>query len=285
MFNYFLYRFAQAFTLSLPLKSAYRIAGFFSGIYYAFAFRDRKAVGENLKVIFPDKPDSEISKIRKGLFLNFAKYLVDFFRFKKLDAEYLKKNVRLKNLHYIDEALSKGAGAILVTAHLGNWELGGVVISILGYPFMTVALPHKSKMVDDFFNAQRKIKGTQVLPLGNAAKGCLKGLRSNEVLALVGDRDFAGKGMIIDFFGKPAVFPVGPAALALQTKAKIIPGFMLRNADDSFELVMNKPLEYTASGDSQKDLREIITSYKSIFEDYIRRYPEQWYMFRRFWKE
>lgn len=271
--------------MSLPLKLAYRIAGFLSRIYYVFASRDRKAVTENLEAIFPDRPDDEIANIRKELFRNFAKYLVDFFRFKKIDAEYLKKNIRLKNLNYIDEVLAKGKGAILVTAHLGNWELGGVVISILGYPFLTVALPHKTKMVDDFFNAQRESKGMRVLPLGNAAKGCLKGLRKNEVLALVGDRDFAGKGMEMDFFGKPAVFPIGPAALALQTKAKIIPGFMLRNADDSFGLIMNKPLEYVPSGDNQKDLREIIIRYKSIFEDYIRRYPQQWYMFRRFWKE
>jgi len=121
--------------------------------------------------------------------------------------------------------------------------------------------------------------------LGNAAKGCLKGLRRNEVLALAGDRDFAGTGMVMDFFGKPAVFPLGPAALSLRAKAKIIPGFMLREKDDSFVLVMDKPLEYIPSGDDQKDLQEIISRYKSIFEDYIRRYPEQWYMFRRFWKE
>ena len=192
MFKYFLYRIAQAIALTLPLKAAYGLAAFFSNIYSTVAFRDRKAVTENLKVIFPDKPDYEIAKIRKELFRNFAKYLVDFFRFKKLDAEYLKKNIRLKNLNYIDESLSKGAGAILVTAHLGNWELGGVVISILGYPFLTVALPHKSKMVNEFFNSQRESKGMRVLSLGNAAKGCLKALRKNEVLALAADRDFAG---------------------------------------------------------------------------------------------
>ena len=285
MFNYFFYRIAQAFALALPLRSAYGVAASLSNIYSIFAFRDRKAVTENLKVIFPDKSDCEIARIRQELFRNFAKYLVDFFRFKKLDAEYLKKNIRLKNLNYIDESLSKGKGALLVTAHLGNWELGGVVISILGYPFLTVALPHKSKMVNGFFNAQRESKGMRVLPLGNAAKGCLKGLRKNEVLALVGDREFAGKGMLVDFFGKPTVFPVGPAALALQAKIKIIPGFMLRNPDDSFDLIMSEPLDFTPSGDNQKDLKELITRYKSMFEDYIRFYPEQWYMFRRFWKE
>ncbi len=124
-----------------------------------------------------------------------------------------------------------------------------------------------------------------VLPLGGAAKGCLKGLKRNEVLALVGDREFTGKGILIDFFGRPTLFPAGPAVLALQTQNKIIPGFMLRNEDDSFDLIMDKPLEYIPSGDRQKDLREITSAYKSIFEGYIRRYPEQWYMFRRFWKE
>ncbi len=285
MFNYLLYRFAQSLALGLPLKAAYGLAIFISNIYASVAFSDRRAVAENLKVIFPDKPSHEIFKIRKELFRNFAKYLVDFFRFEKLDAEYLKKNIHLKNLNYIDECLSAGCGAILVTAHLGNWELGGAVISMLGYPFLTVALPHKSEKVDAFFNSQRESKGVRVLALGNAAKGCLKGLRKNEVLALAGDRDFVGKGMLIDFFGKPTVFPVGPAVLALHAKTKIIPGFMLRNGDDSFDLIMDKPLDFTPTGDDKKDLKELITRYKSIFEDYIRRYPEQWYMFRRFWRE
>ena len=227
----------------------------------------------------------EIAAIRKKLFHNFAKYLVDFFRFDKLDMKYIKENIRVKNMHYVDSALSEGNGVILASAHLGNWELGAVVVAMLGYSFLTVALPHKSKKVDAFFNGQRQSKGVNVLPLGNAAKGCIKALRRNEVLALVGDREFVGKGIVIDFFGKPAVFPLGPAALSLQTKAKIIPGFMLRNEDDSFDLIMNEPIEYEPSEDKEKDLKDIVTKYKTVFEDYIRRYPDQWYMFRRFWKE
>jgi KDO2-lipid IV(A) lauroyltransferase len=110
-------------------------------------------------------------------------------------------------------------------------------------------------------------------------------LRKNEVLALVGDRDFVGKGIVIDFFGKPTNFPLGPAVLSLQTKAKIVPAFMLRNDDDSFDLIMDKPIEYEPGLDKEKDAKEIVTRYKTVFEDYIRRYPDQWYMFRRFWKE
>lgn len=154
-----------------------------------------------------------------------------------------------------------------------------------GYSLLIVALPHRSKKVDEFFNVQRETGGERVLPLGNAAKGCLRALKKNELLGLVGDRNFAGRGLVIDFFGKPTVFPAGPAILSLQTKAKILPTFTLRNPDDSFDIIVNKPLEYEISGDNEKDLKEIITRYKEIFEDYIRRYPEQWYMFRRFWKD
>ncbi|MDD5518972.1 MAG: lysophospholipid acyltransferase family protein [Candidatus Omnitrophota bacterium] len=285
MVSYFLYRIVQNVALSLPLKTAYSLAVFISTLYATFAFRDRKAVTKNLRVIFPEKPLGEIRKIRKELFHNFAKYLIDFFRFDKLDKEYIEKNIRLIDLHYYDECLSEGKGAIVVTAHLGNWELGGVVIAMLGYPFLTVALPHKSKNVNALFNGRRESKGVKVLPLGNAAKGCLRALRNNELIALVGDRDFGGNGMVLDFFGRPTIFPIGPAVFSLKTKAKIVPGFMLRNKDDSFSLIINKPIDFTPSGDEQKDLKEIITSYKIIFEDYIRRYPEQWYMFRRFWKE
>lgn len=285
MFSYFIYIIGRAITLCLTLDKAYKLGIILSDLYCVFAFVDRRRVTENLKIIFPQKSSLEIKEIRVKIFHNFAKYLVDFFRFNKMDVAYVKKNVHLKNEHYIKEALSKGNGVILLTAHLGNWELGGVAVSMMGYSLLIVALPHKSKKVNAFFNAQRETSGERVLPLGNAAKGCLRALKKNELLGLVGDRNFVGKGLTIDFFGKPTVFPAGPAILSLQTKAKILPTFTIRNPDDSFDLIVNKPLEYEISGDNEKDLKEIITRYKEIFEDYIRLYPEQWYMFRRFWKE
>jgi len=108
-------------------------------------------------------------------------------------------------------------------------------------------------------------------------------LRANEAVALVGDRDFSEKGIILDFFGKPTHFPEGPAAFALKTGAQIVPGFMLRNPDDTFILKIERPLEFTVTGDKEKDVKEIITKYIAIFEDYIRTYPDQWYVFRKFW--
>lgn len=259
------------------------MAVFLADLHYFFAFRDSRFVKANLKAIFPDKSDIQLRKISKMVFRNFAKYLADFFRFEKLNLEYINKNVKLENMHYFDEAIARGKGAVVLTAHLGNWELGGVVIAQLGYPFWAVALPHKTKKVNDFFDAQRNRKGVKVIAMGKAVRSCISEIRGNHLVALVGDRDFTEKGILIDFFGKPTHFPEGPAALSLMTGASIVPGFMLRNPDDSFTLRIEKPVEFTPSGDKKKDLADLITVYKKILEDYIKRYPQQWYVFRRFW--
>lgn len=285
MFNYILYRIGQFIALTLPLKIAYKIAIFFSDLHYIFADKDRWAVKENLKVIFPEKSDREIRKIRIRMFRNFAKYLVDFFRFSKLDVKYIKRNIQIENIHYLDEALSKGKGAIALSAHLGNWELGGVVVPLLEYPLWAVALPHKDWRVNNFFNFQRESKGLKVIPLGKAVRLCLNILKENKIVALVGDRDFTEKGVVLDFFGRPTFLPEGPAAFSLKTGAVIVPVFMVRNKDDTFTLRIEKPLEFTPTDNKNNDLTELIIRYKTIIEDYIRKYPDQWYMFRKFWIE
>lgn len=280
MVNYTLYRISQFVALSLPLRIAYKLAVFISDLHYIFADIDRRAVRENLKAIFPEKSDWQIRKIRLWMFRNFAKYLVDFFRSSKLDIDYIKRKVKIENIHYIDEALSMKKGVIVLTAHIGNWELGGIAMALLGYPFWIVALPHKHKKVDNFFNSQRESKGVKVIPLGRAVRTCLSILKENKVLALAGDRDFSEKGVVIDFFGKSTLFPEGPAAFSLKTGAAIVPGFTVRNKDDSFTLKFEKPL-YNSDNDSIK----LIEQYKVIIEDCIRKYPDQWCMFRRFWVE
>lgn len=248
-----------------------------------FADKDRRRVGANLKVIFPQKTDQEIRRVRIRMSRNFAKYLVDFFRFSKIDADYIKKTIRIENLHYVNDAVALNKGVILLTAHIGNWELGGVVAATLGYNFWVVALEHKDKIVTDFFNAQRESKGIKVIPLGKAVKQCLYALGHGDMLGLAGDRDFTERGMVIDFFGKPTFFPEGPAAFSLKVGSPIVPGFMTRNPDDTFTLRFEKPILASSTGNRNEDIRKTISIYKTTIENYIRKYPEQWYMFRKFW--
>jgi lauroyl/myristoyl acyltransferase len=285
MINYLLYKLGEFVALAVPLKIGYKIAAFFSDLHYFFAKVDRAEVTSNLKTIFPEKTDKEIARIRITIFRNFAKYLVDFFRYPLVNKDYIDKNVRVANQHYFDEALARGKGVVVLTAHIGNWELGGVTIGLLGYPFWVVALAHKNKKIDEFFNKRRESMKMKVIPFAKAVRQCFKVLKENQMVALVGDKDYTKEGgVIVDFFGKPTSLPQGPAAFALMTGAVILPGFMLREPDDSFTLYMEKPIEPAQGKDykNENDLKEMVDRYKVIMEDYIRKYPDQWYMFREF---
>ncbi|MCM8791769.1 MAG: lysophospholipid acyltransferase family protein [Candidatus Omnitrophica bacterium] len=279
------YRIGRFLAEHLPVSISYFIAVIISDVHYFFAHQDRKEVFDNLKVIFPYKSKKEIATIRRKLFRNFAKYLVDFFRFSKLDREYIRKKIQVENIEYLKEALSYQKGIVALTAHFGNWELGGILMAIMGFPIWAVALPHRDRRVDEFFNFQREKKGLKVIPLEEATKRALELLRQNKLVAILGDRDFTSTGIILDFFQKPTLFPLGPAIFSLRTGAPIVSGFIIRKYKDYFILRFEKPIYPPQNGNLKENIRILISQYKNIFERYIRRYPDQWYMFRKFWFE
>jgi KDO2-lipid IV(A) lauroyltransferase len=283
MFQYLTYKIVQFLAMNLPLKAGYSIAVFIAKAQYFISRRDRRIVYGNLRAIFPDKEEKEIDRLAKEVFMNFAKYLVDFFRFGKLNKDYIDKYVRVVGRENLDCALSKGKGVITLTAHLGNYELGGAVISLLGYKVNAVALDHKQKKVNDLFISQRAKAGVNVISLGAAVKKCYEAIHKGEVLALVGDRDFTSHGLKTVFFNRDSMIPRGPAAFYLRSEASIVPGFIIRMPDDTFELRFEKEIVYKATGNYTMDEREITGICLRPIEDYIRRYPSQWYMFRRFW--
>jgi KDO2-lipid IV(A) lauroyltransferase len=283
MIFYYIYKLGQAIVMALPLKAAYKVAVFLSDLHYLFAYKDRFSVMANLKAIFPDKTATELKRIRLAMFRNFAKYLVDFFRFEELTKENLGDYMNIEGVAHIDQALKKGRGAIVLSAHIGNWEMGGVGMALAGYSIGAVALPHRHKAVDDFFNFQREGKGMKVIPVGKAVRECLTLLKENKLLALLGDRGFGEKGMLLDFFGKQTALPKGPAAIAIRSGAALVPGFVYRNKDDTCTLKFEKAIEFTPSGDKDADIKALIVKYKSVIEDYIRKYPDQWFVFPTFW--
>ncbi len=284
MFFYFLYRTGQFIALRLPLKAVYGLAVFISDLHQLFFRRDRQAVTMNLASAFPEKDRREINRIRKGIFRNFAKYLVDFFRYSVLDRDSLEKNISVRNIHYVDEALGKGKGVVLLAAHIGNWELGGVVIAALGYPLWVVALPHKNEKVDRFFVGNRETMGIKVIPLYNSLRKCFRVLRGNGLVALLGDREFTRNGgTIADFLGKKALLPQGPAFLALKSGAAVVPGCMIRGKDDRFTLMFEKPLYPPDTGSFEDNLHLLQREINGVMERWIGRFPEQWYLFRKYW--
>jgi len=283
MCEFLIYRLGQFLALVLPLNTVYAVAAFLARMQYLLSRKDRLIVYGNLRAIFPDKNEEEIACLAKEVFINFAKYLADFFRFEKIDKKFLAENVKVTGMENLDEALKRGKGAIALSAHIGNYELGGAVISLLGYKFNAVALDHDNKLINDFFIGQRARTGVQVISLRSALRSCFEALGRGEVLALLGDRDFSNRGIVTDFFGKKTMIPKGPAAFSVKIGVPIVPGFLLRMPDDTFELRFDKPISYSTTGDREADEKKVTDLCIKVIEDYIRRYPSQWYMFRRFW--
>ena len=287
MLIYILYRIAHFIALCLPLKAAYCLAAAISDLRYLVARQDRRLIMENLKVIFPGRPKSELRRIRRNLLRNFARHIIDFFYISKINKDFIRKHVRLENSQYLDEALSKAKSAIALTAHIGSWELGGAAMAFSGYNFFAVALPHKNKRENDFFNLHRQAKGIRVITFGKEVRECFRVLRAkqNNVLALLADRNFSPKGIVVDFFGKPTSFPPGPPELAMQTQTPLVPIFLVRDKGDNFVLHFEKPIFVRPGGNIEEENARLVRQYKSIFEDYVRKYPDQWHMFKRFWIE
>ncbi|MCM8763698.1 MAG: lysophospholipid acyltransferase family protein, partial [Candidatus Omnitrophica bacterium] len=201
--QYFFYRLAQDLSIGLPRGCAYRIASFIADIYYIFYCRERKALRHNLKIIGIKEKD--IDEYSRQVFRNFAKNLVDFFRFGLIDKRFLREKVRIVGLENMDNAFKRGKGILGLTAHLGNWELGGIIMAQKGYPVNAVAWEHNDPRINKIFIYQRQRKGIKVIPLGIALRRCFEALKNNEMVAMLGDRDFSphGNKTEINFLGRP----------------------------------------------------------------------------------
>lgn len=285
MFKYYLYRFARFLVNRLSLAMSYKLGVILSDIQYVFSFRDHRAVRNNLKRILP--PGADLEAMTREVFRNFGKYLVEFLRMDGMvDKDFIARRVKIENIDRIDQALGKGKGAIIMTAHIGNWELGAVLLNMLGYPLMAVALPHKERPVNDLFNHQREVHGITVVATNNAIRKCVEQLKSNKVIAIVGDRDFTVKGgELMDFLGAKTLIPKGTAIFSRKTGAPILPTFLIREADNTFRLSILEPLFPPADEEGvpeEEAIRGIMRQYLAVIEDQIRRYPAQWLLFREF---
>jgi len=283
MFKFLLYKFGQFCVNRLPATVAYQLASFVSDLHYLFSFRDRRAVKKNLRAILDTQEN--ISPRAREVFRNFGRYLVEFFSMARADQQFIKDKVRFKGLENIDQALSRGKGAIFLTAHLGNWELGGVVLSLLGYPSVAIALPHKERPVNNLFNAQREARGMTIVPPSQAIRKCLSILRGNKIIAVVADRRFGASGFALDFLGRKVILPKGPAVFSLKTGAPILPIFLVREGEGRFLLEIGDaivPPDMAHGHMPDETVFEIMRRYIPVIEQKIHQYPEQWLMFREY---
>lgn len=285
MLFYILYKLGYIISNILPLRAAYWLAERFSDIHFSVAKKDREAVAQNLSIVL--KKDIEQSGVlARRVFRNFGLYLVDFFRMGRLNKKILKRMVRVEGIENLDTALKKKKGVIALTCHIGNWEMGGVVTAMLGYDISAVVLIHHHRNINEFFIRQRERKGMKVITISSIMKRCISTLMRNGILALAADRDFTDSGVTLDFFGVPTSIPKGPAMLSLKTGSSIVPAFFIRDKKFNYKLIFGKPIEVTKTPGIKDDeiIKRATGGFMPIMEKYIRQYPEQWLVFRKFWE-
>jgi len=276
---YYIYLIGNVLASILPRNVCYCLAKIFALIHFYLSRKDREAVLYNLYPVIDDKKN--LKKYAKEVFINFSYYLVDFYKFPKLDHGFIKEYVKVSGLESLNHCLSLKNGVIVLTAHLGNYELAGAVTSLLGYPLSVVALPHKDKRINQFFDDRRESFGMKVIPTGIALKGCLAALKRGDLLALLGDRDFSGSKLKLEMFGKEAYFPRGGAFFASKTEACVVPAFLVRENKNFYHLKFEKPL--SVFGEHKDREKSIMRQYISVLERYIKKYPQQWYLFEKYW--
>ncbi len=282
MFSYLLYKLGIFLANILPVDICSYIATRAADIYSFFSREDFYNVKENLKVIL-GVSEKNLDLYAKGVFRNFALYLVEFFRLKKFNKKLIKEKIEITGIENFANELKKGFGLIGLTGHIGNWELLGAVMSEIGFKVNAVALEHKNTLINKIFVSQREAMGLKVLKLGDV-RGCIEALKKNEVLALVGDRDFSNNPITIKFFGRDMQFPKGPATLSLRANANILPGFLIREKN-RFKVLLYGPINIKRSGIMEEDVVRLTQGYAAILEELVRKYPDQWLVFRKFYKE
>lgn len=284
MGNFYLYKIGEFLTKYLPLPASYALATFLSDSQYLLSKTDRQAVEYNLKIIL--NTDRVPAAMVRDVFRYFGQYLADFFVMpKKLNKEFIKQYVQISGIDHVNEVLRQGKGGILLGAHIGNWEMGAAVLSLLGFPLTIVALAHKDIRVNAFFNSRREFFGTTVIQTNLALRRGLEHLKCNRLIAILADRDFGHHGLAMNFLGRRAMIPKGAALFSLKTGAPLVPAFFLRAPNNGFHFILGDPIyppPVKAEGINDQEIRKFTDQYLYVIEDQIRQNPSQWLMFRRF---
>jgi KDO2-lipid IV(A) lauroyltransferase len=283
MNEYLSYKLAAFLSRAFPRKLAYWIGLRIADLYFLRDRRGREGIRSNLKTIFARlgivPAEQTLNGFVRKTFQYFGKYLVDFFRYSRLTPDDLRRMVSIGHREHLDQAVAAGKGVILVGAHLGNWELGGAVVASLGYRFNAVVLPYRMEKINRLFRKYRESRGIHVIRLGDSAFSLVRCLKRGEIVALLADRDFTHGKNTIDFFGKPAHLPDGPARLSFRTGAPILPATLMCQVDDTFLLQFHPPILPEQAG----SVDAIRLRIRDVLEQVIAEQPYQWYIFDDFW--
>ncbi|MEW1686178.1 phosphatidylinositol mannoside acyltransferase [Streptomyces sp. NPDC093594] len=242
----------------------------------------------NYARVVPDAGPQRLAELSRAGMRSYLRYWMESFRLPAWSPARIADSFHPTDLHHLSDGMEAGKGVILALPHLANWDLAGAwVTTKLGIPFTTVAERLKPETLYDRFVAYRESLGMEVLPhSGGSAFGTLaRRLRDGGLVCLVADRDLSSSGVEVDFFGSPARMPAGPALLAQQTGARLLPVTLWYENSPVMRGRVHAPVEVPASGTRAEKTSVMTQALADAFATGIADHPEDWHMLQRLWTE
>jgi Kdo2-lipid IVA lauroyltransferase/acyltransferase len=283
--------FAAAWTLlrllgALPRPAARAAGAGVGALAWHLLPRLRRTGLRNLEIAFPGLQAVERVRILRNLYRCLGWQLAEFCQMPRYTPENTRQRIRYDGLEHYLEARDRCNGVLIVTAHLGAWELSSFWHSLMGYPMTMVIRRLDNPRVDRMVNGIRCLHGNHVVHKDDFARGLLAAMRRGETVGILMDTNMTPpQGVFVPFFGVPACTASGLARVALRTGAAVLPGFMVWAPEEQkYVLRFGPEIPLTQSGDDERDVLDNTARFTLAIEAAIRQVPAQWLWVHRRWK-
>ncbi len=270
----------------LPRRLARLLVRVLTWSCYLGLSRLRRVGERNLELALPQLSPEARKRILRHVFRNLGWQMVEFCRLPRYSAENTRGWIRTEGLEHYLAAKAKKRGVLVLTGHLGAWELSSFYHSLMGHPMGMVIRRLDNRLLDDYVNSMRCLHGNKVLHKDDFARGLLTAMRTGETVGILMDTNMTPpQGVFVRYFGIPACTASGLARVALKTGAVVLPGFLLWEPDErKYVLHFGPELAFAETGDHEADIVAATQQCNDVLESWIRRYPDQWLWIHRRWK-
>jgi KDO2-lipid IV(A) lauroyltransferase len=270
----------------LPRNLARAVGAGVGALCFRFLGRLREVGRSNLALAFPEWDIEQRDRVLRGVYRSLGWQLAEFCLMPHYTLAKANSFIEYDGLERYSAARERGKGVLVLTGHLGAWELSSFFHSLAGYPMGLVIRRLDNPLVDAFVNRIRCLHGNRVIHKDDFARGLISAMRAGETVGILMDTNMTPpQGTFVPFFGVEACTAAGMARVALKTDAAVLPGFLLWNGRrKKYVLEFEERLPLIRSGDLEADIVANTAAFTLAIEQVIRRIPEQWLWLHRRWK-
>ncbi|MCX7780726.1 MAG: lysophospholipid acyltransferase family protein [Negativicutes bacterium] len=250
--------------------------------YHAAAKQRRRALAQIQESLGLSGAAAE--RIIRSLFVKLGRTFLEVMYTPALNKENIERYIEIENAQYLTDAVAQGRGVVFLTAHIGNWEWLGARLAMAGYPMASVIKRQPNDQHTRILNEYRRMTGIEIFARGTTEiVGAAKALKNGKVLGFLADQDGGHDGIFVEFLGKMASTPQGPAVFARKFKCPIIPTFIVRRPEGGHKIIVHPPVEWQEYDTEDRTIYELTKTLTLLTENFIRQYPDEWLWFQKRW--